>query len=86
MEDPFCTCKQVMTKYGWKSKSNTDQVVLYKPRKSAQIKIKKQQYNDIIRITTPIPNSNYDYTTLLSSKNLNKYVAEHIENYENNTN
>ena len=85
MEKQFHTSKEAMIRYGWKSKSKFNQIILYKPGYSAQFIIEKQNWNNIIRITAPIPNSNYNYTTLLSIEALNKYLLQHLENYENKT-
>lgn len=82
MRNHFLNFKTVMIKYGWKYKTNINQICFYKPGHSAQFIIKKQNRNDIIRVTVPIPHSKYEYSTLLSVTSLNNFLIQHLENYE----
>ena len=82
MKKSFSNFKKAMIRYGWKYKIKTTQVIFYKPGYSATFIIEKQNRDDIIRVTVPIPNSKYNYTTLLSSTFLHNYMLQHLENYE----
>ena len=82
MGNQFLNFNEAMTRYGWKHKTKTNQIIFYKPGHLAQFIIEKQDRNDIIRVTAPMPHSKHDYSTLLSVTALNNFLLQHLENYE----